>query len=76
MAEKELGAESQLTVQTKFCTALVAYTVEDFTEALRLHEEVFECRKHIRGNDHQETLANQYNVAAAHQGMGNLEKAE
>ena len=76
LVEKALGAESHLTFQTKFCTALVAYTIEDFTEALRLHEEVFECRKYIRGNDHQETLASQYNVAAAHQAMGNLEKAE
>ena len=76
LAERALGKENPVALLTRFFAACAAFTIGDFEEAVRAHEEIFEARARVQGASHHSTLASCYCVAAAHQATGNLERAE
>ena len=76
LIEEQLGPDHHLTLQTKFCSAMALFTIEDFPECFRLHQEVLKKRIELRGHDNHESLASRYQCAAAQHAMGNLENAE
>ena len=75
-ASPDPGTEDYLTLGSMHNLANVHWSMGEYAESLRHHEELLELRRRFLGSEHPDTMSSLYSVGSLHQMQGDLDRAK